>query len=183
MTGASGGHVRHHATTIWESTSPRPKPLITPRTKAIIPLHFSGHPVPVGRAVYALARRHGLRVVEDACHAFGSTIDGVKIGSSGDSVCFSFDPVKIITSIDGGCVVASSEDESSNCSTCVCSASTKIRRCAIRTSAPGTTTSSSEGYRYHLNNIMASIGVSQIKRVDEFIASRQAICDALFGGF
>ena len=84
--------------------------LIGERTKAIIPLHFAGIPCDQ-KAVYALAARHGLRVVEDACHGFGTTIGSKKIGSYGDIACFSFDPVKIITSIDGGCVVTGSASE------------------------------------------------------------------------
>src|SRR5665213_1795373 len=68
--------------------------LISERTKAIMPLHFSGVPCRLAE-VYALAKRHRLRVIEDACHAFGSIIDGQKIGSSGDVQIFSFDPVKI----------------------------------------------------------------------------------------
>jgi dTDP-4-amino-4,6-dideoxygalactose transaminase len=84
--------------------------LVTKRTKAIIPLHFAG--IPCDQAgVYDLAREFGLRVVEDGCHAFGSTIDGKLIGSYGDIATFSFDPVKIITSIDGGCVVVNTEEE------------------------------------------------------------------------
>jgi len=55
--------------------------MITPRTKAIVPLHFSGIPCRLDD-VYALAKRHHLRVVEDACHAFGSTLGGAKLGTS-----------------------------------------------------------------------------------------------------
>jgi dTDP-4-amino-4,6-dideoxygalactose transaminase len=84
--------------------------LITERTKAIIPLHFSG--IPCDReGVYRLAKKHNLRVIEDAMHAFGTTINGRKIGNDGDIACFSFDPVKIITSIDGGCVIVNTEHE------------------------------------------------------------------------
>src|SRR5580692_5129924 len=61
--------------------------LITAKTKAIIPLHFAGIPCRSAE-VYALAKRHGLRVIEDGCHAFGSTIGGAKIGSNGDIACF-----------------------------------------------------------------------------------------------
>jgi dTDP-4-amino-4,6-dideoxygalactose transaminase len=149
--------------------------LITPRTKAIIPLHFSGIPCRIDE-LYALANERGLRVIEDACHAFGSTVRGAKIGSFGDIACFSFDPVKIITSIDGGCVVVNDRD-----------AVERLHRLRLLGVDKDTTLRYenkrawdydvvSEGYRYHLTNIMASVGVSQIKRVAEFIRSRQAIC-------
>jgi dTDP-4-amino-4,6-dideoxygalactose transaminase len=83
--------------------------LINEKTRAIIPLHFAGLPCD-SAGVYELAEKRGLRVIEDGMHAFGTNIDGEKIGSNGDITCFSFDPVKIITSIDGGCVVVNSEE-------------------------------------------------------------------------
>jgi dTDP-4-amino-4,6-dideoxygalactose transaminase len=149
--------------------------LITPRTKAIIPLHFSGIPCRIAD-VYALAKHHGLRVVEDGCHAFGSTVDGAKIGSSGDIQCFSFDPVKIITSIDGGCVVTSNPAEVAKLEHYRLLGVDKDTTLRYQNKRAWDYDVVDQGYRYHLNNILASIGVSQIKRVDEFIASRQAVC-------
>lgn len=156
--------------------------LISPRTKAIIPLHFAGLPCDQA-AVYRLAERHGLRVIEDAMHAFGTEIGGRKIGAYGDITCFSFDPVKIITSIDGGCVVVNSGDELA-----------KLQRMRLLGVDKDTTERYrnrrawdydviSEGYRYHLTNIMASIGISQVKRIDEFIASRRRVCRAYSAAF
>ena len=149
--------------------------LVNSRTRAIVPLHFAGIPCQLD-AVYDLANRHNLRVVEDGMHAFGTTINGRKIGSYGDVCCFSFDPVKIITSIDGGCVVVNSEEEL-----------TRLQHLRLLGVDRDTTERYknrraweydvvSDGYRYHLTNIMASVGVSQIKRVDEFIATRQDVC-------
>jgi dTDP-4-amino-4,6-dideoxygalactose transaminase len=149
--------------------------LITPRTKAIIPLHFSGIPCRSAE-VYALAKRHGLRVIEDGCHAFGSTIDGERIGSSGDIQCFSFDPVKIITSIDGGCVVTANPDEVAKLQHYRLLGVDKDTTLRYQNKRAWDYDVVDQGYRYHLNNILASIGVSQIKRVDEFIASRQSVC-------
>lgn len=151
--------------------------LITERTKAIMPLHFAGIPCDqVG--VFKLAEKYGLRVVEDACHAFGTTIQGRKIGSYGDVACFSFDPVKIVTSIDGGCVVVNTPQELE-----------RLHRLRLLGVDKDTTERYknrrawdydvvSEGFRYHLTNIMASVGVSQIKRVDEFVGSRRKVCRA-----
>jgi len=151
--------------------------LVGKRTKAIIPLHFAGIPCDQ-TGVFRLAEQHGLRVIEDACHAFGTAIEGKKIGSYGDLAAFSFDPVKVITSIDGGCVVLGDEDERD-----------RLQRRRLLGVDRDTTERYknrrawdydvvSDGYRYHLTNIMASVGVSQIKRVDEFIHSRQAVCRA-----
>lgn len=156
--------------------------LITGKTKAIIPLHFAGIPCDQ-EGVYRLARKHGLRVIEDGMHAFGTTIKGKKIGSDGDIACFSFDPVKIITSIDGGCVVVNSEDEREqlrNMRFLGVDKETSLRYANKRAWDYDVI---SEGYRYHLTNIMASVGVSQIKRVDEFIESRQRVCRAYSAAF
>jgi dTDP-4-amino-4,6-dideoxygalactose transaminase len=156
--------------------------LIGKRTKAIIPLHFSGIPCRSAE-VYALAKRHGLRVIEDGCHAFGSTIGGAKIGSTGDIACFSFDPVKIITSIDGGCVVTANAEEADRLQHYRLLGVDKDTTLRYKNKRAWDYDVISEGYRYHLNNIMASIGVSQIKRVDEFIVSRQAVCTRYSAAF
>jgi dTDP-4-amino-4,6-dideoxygalactose transaminase len=149
--------------------------LITEKTKAIIPLHFAGISCDQ-KGVFELAKKYNLRVIEDAMHAFGTTIDNKKIGSYGDIACFSFDPVKIITSIDGGCVIVNTKEEVE-----------KLHRLRLLGVDKDTTERYknkrawdydvvSEGYRYHLTNIMASIGISQIKKIDEFIQSRRKVC-------
>jgi dTDP-4-amino-4,6-dideoxygalactose transaminase len=156
--------------------------LITPRTKAIVPLHFSGIPCAIGD-VYALAKRHGLRVIEDACHAFGSTVDGEKIGSGGDVQFFSFDPVKVITSIDGGCVVTAHREEFERLQKLRLLGVDKDTTLRYQNKRAWDYDVVSEGFRYHLTNIMASVGVSQIKRIDEFIASRRAVCERYSAAF
>lgn len=149
--------------------------LITDRTKAIIPLHFAG--IPCDQAgVYRLAQKYGLRVIEDAMHAFGTDIDGRKIGSYGDITCFSFDPVKIITSIDGGCVVTGSEEDLERLRQMRFLGVDKETAERYKNRRAWDYDVVSEGYRYHLTNIMASVGISQIKRIQEFIESRQRVC-------
>src|SRR3984893_11612241 len=83
---------------------------ITPRTRAIMPVHFSGLPLDMER-LYEIAKRHGLRVVEDAAHAIGSAWKGRRIGSFGDLVCFSFHPNKNMTTIEGGAISGGSPEE------------------------------------------------------------------------
>jgi len=151
--------------------------LVGKRTRAIIPLHFAGVPCDQS-GVYRLARRHGLRVVEDAMHAFGTRIGGRRIGSYGDIACFSFDPVKVVTSIDGGCVVVPEGD--------LVQALHRLRLLGVDKDTTERYKNKrawdydvvSPGFRYHLTNIMASVGVSQVKRAEEFIATRQAVCRA-----
>ena len=149
--------------------------LITERTKAIIPLHFAGIPCD-SAAVYALAKRRGLRVVEDACHAFGTRIDGRRIGSFGDIACFSFDPVKLITSVDGGAVIINTEEEMERVR--------RLRQLGVDKDTLARYNRGrgweydvvEQGFRYHLTDIAASVGISQIKQVEQFIASRQIVC-------
>jgi len=149
--------------------------LITSKTKAIIPLHFAGIPCEQ-KKVFELADKHSLRVIEDGCHAFGTYIDNKKIGSYGDITCFSFDPGKIITSIDGGCVIANNEEELSNLQHMRILGVDKDTTTRYQNKRAWDYDVVSEGFRYHLANIMASIGISQIKRIDEFIESRQKVC-------
>lgn len=149
--------------------------LITERTRAIDPLHFAGIPCDMD-GVYRLAGKYGLRVLEDATHAFGSYHEQQKIGSFGDITWFSFDPVKIVTSVDGGCVVVNSQKEMEDLQRLRLLGVDKDTTERYKNRRAWDYDVICEGYRYHLTNIMASVGVSQIKRVDEFISSRQRVC-------
>lgn len=156
--------------------------LVNERTRAIIPLHFAGLPCDIA-GVRKLADDHGLRVIEDGMHAFGTAIAGKRIGSGGDICCFSFDPVKIITSIDGGCVIVNSDEERDRLQHLRLLGVDRDTAERYKNRRAWEYDVVSQGFRYHLTNIMASIGVSQIKRVDEFIASRRAVCQAYNSAF
>ncbi len=149
--------------------------LVNERTKAIIPLHFAGIPCDM-EGVYRLAQQYRLRVVEDAMHAFGTRVDKGLIGSFGDITCFSFDPVKIITSIDGGCVIVNSEQELQRLQHMRLLGVDRDTTERYKNKRAWEYDVVSEGFRYHLTNIMASVGISQIKRVDEFITTRCEVC-------
>ncbi len=150
--------------------------LVTPRTKAIMLVHYAGIPARDWTDIHLLAHRHGLRVIEDAAHAFGSKVAGRPIGSVGDLICFSFGPVKVMTSLEGGAVVGPT------------SASRQLLE-EVRLIGVDSDTASRyakgrnweydvrrQGYRYHLGSIPAAIGLSQLELVDEFIANRQRYC-------
>jgi dTDP-4-amino-4,6-dideoxygalactose transaminase len=149
--------------------------LVTPRTRAILPLHFAGIPCDLD-GIYDLARQHGLRVVEDATHALGSLYRGAPIGSFGDLTCFSFDAVKIITSIDGGAVVCNNPDEVSTLQHARLLGIDKDTTERYKNKRAWDYDVVDQGYRYHLTNINASIGLSQLARIEGFISSRQATC-------
>ena len=149
--------------------------LISDRTRAILPLHFAGVPAGIVE-VYEFAGRHGLRVVEDACHALGTRVDGRPIGSFGDLACFSFDAVKIVTSLDGGCVIvpdAQGEEQLRLYRFLGVDKETHLRYQNARAWEYDVV---SDGFRYHLNSVSAAVGLSQMARIDEFIESRQAVC-------
>ncbi len=147
---------------------------ITVKTKAIMPVHYSGG---VGHldAIYNLASKYKLRVVEDAAHAFGSTYKSKKVGSMGDIACFSFDGVKNITSGEGGCVV-SNDDE-------IIKKIEDLRLLGVKKDTDNRYQNkrswhfevTDQGWRYHMSNIMAAIGIEQLKRKDYLLSSRQQI--------
>src|SRR5262249_25510014 len=92
----------------WNLDLDRVEALITPRTKAILPVHIYGHPVDMDR-VAAIAKAHGLVVIEDAAEAHGAEVRGKRVGALGDMGCFSFYANKIITTGEGGMVMTNDE--------------------------------------------------------------------------
>jgi len=147
---------------------------ITPRTRAIMPVHYAGAVSKLDE-VYALAQDHKLRVVEDAAHAFGTIYDGAPVGARGDIACFSFDGIKNITAGEGGCVTTGDEQ-----------VLTRVRDArllgvendtAARFSAQRTWDFdvTAQGWRYHMSDIMAAIGRTQLLRRRELADRRQAL--------
>lgn len=156
---------------------------LTPRTRAIMPVHFAGG---VGQLdeVYAFAKKHRLRVVEDAAHAFGTTYRGQRIGSFGDISCFSFDGIKNITSGEGGCIVTNDAEvlrRSQDARLLGVESDTEKRYSGQRSWTFDVT---AQGWRYHMSNIMAAIGIEQLKRLPEFSEKRRQLArryDQLLG--
>lgn len=149
--------------------------LINEKTKAIVPLHYAGIPCNLEK-VYELANKYKLRVIEDCCHAIGTKVDGKKLGSFGDTAFFSFDAVKTITSVDGGCIIVNSKEEFEKIQHMRLLGMSKDTIERYKNKRAWDYDVIGEGYRYHLNNVMAGVGISQIKKINEIIASRQKIC-------
>jgi dTDP-4-amino-4,6-dideoxygalactose transaminase len=147
---------------------------ITSRTKAIMPVHYAGGTGNL-EGIHALAREHGLRVIEDAAHAFGCSFAGRRIGSFGDIACFSFDGIKNITSGEGGCVVTADAEVMARVRDSrllgVMGDSDK-RKAGERTWAPAV---ERQGWRYHMSDIMAAIGRVQLGRLPEFAEKRRRL--------
>ena len=144
---------------------------ITPRTRAILPVHFAGLPVDQDR-LYALAERHRLRVIEDAAQAIGSSYRGRRIGSFGDLVCFSFHPNKNMTTLEGGAVVGGSEEEVRQL---------ELHRFhgQLKRAADDIDTLFAGG-KANLSDVAACVGLGQLKRLEEFNARRRVLAARYF---
>jgi len=147
---------------------------LTENTRAIMPVHYSGD---VGKLedIYVFAEHHNLRVVEDAAHAFGTRYNGNRIGSIGDVVCFSFDGIKNITSGEGGCVICNDKktlDRIRDARLLGVEKDTDQRYSGNRSWDFDVT---QLGWRYHMSNIMASIGLEQLKRFPEMAFKRKLL--------
>ena len=145
---------------------------ITKKTKVIIPVHYSGDPINQIK-IYKLSKKYKLRIVEDAAHAFGSKYSNKLIGSFGDVVCFSFDGIKNITTGEGGCVVSSDNkviDFVNKARLLGVNNETKHKIQNKRNNIPKVDV---QGWRYHMSNINAAIGIEQFNRFDIFKAKRQ----------
>lgn len=146
-----------------------------PNTIAVMFVDYASNPWHLDE-VYDFARRKGLRVVEDAAHAFGCKHHGRKIGSFGDLVCFSFDGIKNITCGEGGCLVAFDAESArlaSDARLLSVEDDAQKRFAGARSWDPDV---KRQGWRYHMSNIMAAIGRVQLSRLEEeFIPARRAL--------
>ena len=149
--------------------------LITPRTKAIMPLHFAGMVCELD-AIRQIARDRNIRIVEDATHALGSLHRGKPIGADGDIVCFSFDPVKIITSLDGGAVSCRADEDIATLHKYRLLGVDKDTTERYKNSRAWEYDVAAIGFRCHMTNINAAIGLSQLRRLDEFVDNRRQTC-------
>lgn len=158
---------------------------VTPRTKAIIAVHYGGHPADLDR-IYAIARAHNLTVIEDAAHAAGASYKGQMIGSISPLTCFSFHPVKNLATGDGGMITLSDSEWDKRLR--------KLRWVGISkdTWSRSDTGDVSQyswyynveelGFKYHTNDIMAAIALVQLRRLPQTNARRQAIASLYDSG-
>jgi len=138
--------------------------VITPRTKAIIPVHLYGHPCDMN-PIMDVAKSHNLYVIEDAAEAHGTAYRGKRVGSFGDIACFSFYGNKIITTGEGGMCVTSNEHLAE-----------KMRVLRDHGMNPGKRYWHDViGFNYRMTNIQAGIGVAQLARSGRFIEKRREI--------
>jgi dTDP-4-amino-4,6-dideoxygalactose transaminase len=147
---------------------------IGPRTKAIMPTHFAGLPCDMD-ALYALAERHQLRVIEDAALAIGSSWRGKPIGSFGDLVVFSFHPNKNVTSIEGGALVVNDAREAGEVEV--------LRFHGITRLPDGTRDDVVACGKSNLPDVNAAVGLHQLAQLTAFNARRRALVARYFERF
>jgi len=149
---------------------------VTDRTCAILPVHFGGEVCDM-TALLSFAGSRGLRVVEDAAHAFGSAHHGQRVGSFGDVTCFSFDPIKNITCGEGGAVA--SNDAAVADHVRLARNLGIDRGAAMRQPAdsPWSHVVTARGWRCHLPDFSAAIGLSQLEKLETFRARKRQIVE------
>lgn len=153
----------------------RVRELLTDRTRAILVVDYLGIPARVDE-LREIADEHGLRIIEDAAHAFGSSSRGRPVGSFGDITCFSFGPVKTITTLEGGAVVTPDPADVQTLR--------ELRHLGINSDTDARYRNQRnwdfdvvrQGYRCHLGSVPSAIGLAQMPLLDEIVANRQDYC-------
>ncbi len=144
---------------------------VTDRTRAIMPVHIFGHPVNMA-PVWELARKHGLRIVEDAAEAHGAECHGRRCGGLGDISCFSFYANKIVTTGEGGMVLTRSEAWAER--------SRSLRNLCFRSDRRFLHTEL--GHNYRLTNLQAAIGAAQVERIEALVEIKRAMAQRYTDG-
>ena len=143
---------------------------LSPRTKAILPVDFAGHPADLDEII-TIAGKKGLLVIEDASHALGAEYKGKKIGSMADMTIFSFHPVKHITTGEGGMILTDNKEFYEKLKI--------FRHHGIVKDNPSQGNWYYEiynpGYNFRLTDFQCALGISQLKKLDRFIQRRREI--------
>jgi perosamine synthetase len=156
---------------------------ITDSTRVIMPVHYGGEVCDMD-AVMELARDHRLKVVDDAAHAFGSSYKGRPVGSLADVTCFSFDPIKNITCGEGGAVTTNDAELAALIVTKRILGIDNDTLSRYRNQRNWVYQVTTTGWRYHMSNINAAIGLEQLKRMEQYRQRKVSIVetyDAAFG--
>lgn len=139
---------------------------ITPRTKAIAPVDFGGNPLPI-KVIKALCEKHKFFLIEDASHALGSEIDGIKVGNTADMTIFSFHAIKPITTFEGGAITTNNADFYEKAKL--------LRSHGIVKKELWNSDMIMLGENYRLSDVACALGLSQLRRLESFIQRRNEI--------
>ena len=144
---------------------------VTPKTRAIMPVHLNGLAADLD-GVYALAKKHNLRVIEDAAQAIGTEYKGKKVGSFGDVIVFSFHANKNLTTIEGGAVSVANAEEAKRLEI--------LRFHGITKFPDGTMDVSEAASKHNMTDVAARVGIGQLKHLDEFNKKRRELAYRYF---
>ena len=145
--------------------------------KIVMPVHFAGQSCDM-KAIKKLSKKYGFKIIEDASHAIGGSYNGTKIGSCifSDITVFSFHPVKIITTAEGGCATTNNTEIFENLKLFSSHGVTRDpKKMDIKTDEPWIYDQISIGLNYRMSDLNAALGLSQILKIDKFITKRHEI--------
>jgi len=149
--------------------------LVTPRTRVIIAMDYACILCDHDKLA-EFARKYDVRVVHDAAHSIGSRYKGRQVGSFSDITMFSFDPVKTITCIDGGALVVRTKEDVARLQEMRLLGMTQSAQVMYTNARVGTYDIKGPGFRYHLANLHAAIGLAQLRKIDFIVDSRREAC-------
>ncbi len=149
---------------------------ITDKTKAIIPVHYTGQPCDMDRII-GIAKKHNLIVIEDAAHALGACYKGRMIGNISDMTCFSFHPVKPITTGEGGMVVTNDEELYKKLLLFRSHGITRDEDLMTENQGGWYYQQIELGYNYRITDISCALGLSQMDKLDNFLTRRREIAE------
>lgn len=147
------------------------------KPKAVLYVHWAGQPANIS-AINAIAKAHNIQVIEDCAHAMGAEYNSKKIGNHGDFCCFSFQAIKHITTGDGGCVTFNGPNAENNMLRFRKMRWYGLDRKFRRSLTKWHTDIDDVGFKMHMNDIAATIGLSQIPHIETIVAKHRA--NALF---
>jgi perosamine synthetase len=147
---------------------------ITPNTKAIIPVDFTGQPADMD-AIMEIANEYGLVVIEDGAHSLGAEYKGRKVGTLAHMTMFSFHPVKPVTTAEGGVIVTDSEEYYEKLKRF--RSHGIIKHNLSRDEGPWYYEMVDLGYNYRMTDLQAALGISQMDKLDRFIERRREIAN------
>ena len=142
---------------------------ITTKAKAVVPVHFGGLPCEMAK-IKKIAKKNSIMIVEDAAHACGSKFKDKKIGAISELTCFSFHPIKNLSMPKGGAITINSKNTKS-----IKKKLDTLRWCGISNRKGSSYDITSLGFNYYMDEISASIGIEQLKKLDKFNAIRKKI--------
>lgn len=149
---------------------------ISPKTKAILPVHFAGRPCEMDE-IMEISRKHGIKVIEDCAHAVETEYKGIKAGLFGDFGCFSFYVTKNITTGEGGMVVTRDDNDSARIKILGLHGLSKDAWKRFGDTGYKHYEVVECGYKYNMMDIQAAIGIHQLKRVEAYWLRRREVWD------